>query len=113
MFPELKRLVSPDLERGTLPPNPKDCSVFLEAEVGPVGAEGADIFGFTVVTPEAVAKCRERRWGRGYLLLMEFTWEEAEQAVSRLLAQCTGASWQEIAWKLNKELLWEFDGYRE
>ena len=113
MFPELKRLTSPDLEHGTLPPNPKDCLVFLEAEIGSGEMEAADIFGFTVVTPKAVAKCRGRHWGRGYLLLPEFTWEEVEQALSRLLAQCVGPSWQEIAWRLNKELLWEFDGYRE
>lgn len=113
MFPELKNLTSPDLERGVQPPDPTNCAVFLEAEIGPDGAEGGEIFGFTAVTPQAVSQCHERHWGRGYLLLPEFTWEEVEQALSRLLAQCAGASWQEIAESLNKELLWEFDAYRE
>jgi len=113
MFPELKWLTSPDLEQGTRPPNPKNCSIFLEAGIGSGEVEGADIFGFTVVTPAFVAKCQEKRWGRGYLLLPEFTWEEVEQALSRLLSHCVGASWQEIAGKLNRELLWEFDGYRD
>lgn len=113
MFPELKGLASADLEREGLPPEPKNCSVFLEAEIGPSGAEGGERFGFTAITPQAVAQCPERRWGRGYLLLPEFTWEEVGQALSRLLAQYGGASWQEIAGKLNKELLWEFNSYRE
>ena len=62
MFPELKSLTSPDIEPGTQPPNPKNCSIFLEAEIGSGEAEGADIFGFTVVTPAFVAKCQGRHW---------------------------------------------------
>ena len=62
MLPELKWLTSPDLEPGTRPPNPKNCSIFLEAGIGSDGVEGADIFGFTVVTPVSVAKCQGRRW---------------------------------------------------
>jgi hypothetical protein len=48
--PVLKSLLSPDVERPALPPEIENCSVFLQAGIGPNNSEGEEIFSFTVVT---------------------------------------------------------------
>ena len=41
--PQLKTLMSVDLERPSLPNDPDNCEVFLEATIGPDGSDAADI----------------------------------------------------------------------
>jgi Immunity protein 8 len=112
IFPEVKSLVSPDLDYGVAPPNPQECTVYVEAEIGPKNGEGAEIFSFTCVTPAALAALSGRRWGRGYLILDFFSWRSVEEALANLLCHCSADSWNEVATKLNKELHWEFENYR-
>jgi hypothetical protein len=112
LFPELRSVLSLDLDFGSMPPDPSHCSVLIDAEIGVKGQNGASRFGFTAITPSAISARNERRWGRGYLILPEFSWDAVSQALQRLLAQSSGPSWEAIAAKLNKELLWEFDNYQ-
>ena len=83
--PELKSFLSPDLNRPALPPAPEDCSVLVEAGIGPKGEAGAEIFTFCVVTPKFLAREVLPRWGRGLLIINEFSWASAEHALQRLL----------------------------
>jgi hypothetical protein len=52
------------------------------------------------------------QWGRGTLIVESFSWADVERMLVRLLAQASGETWQEVAQTLNKELRWEFEGYR-
>ncbi len=56
MFPVLKALHSPDYDPPDLPPDPRDCIVLVEVDIGPKDEPGADIFQFVVVTPSALAR---------------------------------------------------------
>jgi hypothetical protein len=110
---EIKSIMSPDLESGAVPDEADHCSVFLEVEIGESGKEGADIFSFTVVTPKFLASNAQARWGRGYLIVDEFSWTGVESMLARLLQRVRGDSWPEVANELAKELNWEFEGYQE
>ena len=111
--PQLKTLMSIDLERPTLPDDPDDCEVFLQAMIGPDDSDASEIFAFTVVTPAAFSREKRFRWGRGLLIVPSFSWVTVDHAIERLLAHCSRASWAEVAQQLNQNLHWEFDNYRE
>ena len=113
MKAELKGLVSPDLTKPHTPDDPGNCAVLMEAELGPKGQEGAEIFTFVVVTPKWLEANVECRWGRGYLLVPEFSWHELERMLGRLVSATSGESWDEIANSLSKFMDWEFERYEE
>ena len=111
--PQLKTLISLDLERPRLPDDPDDCEVFLEATIGPDSSDASEIFAFSVVTPTALSRETRFRWGRGLLIIPTFSWEAVDHALARLLAHCSRDSWAQVAQQLNQNLHWEFDNYRE
>lgn len=106
--PELKYLCSPDLDRDELPADPDDCAVFCEADIGPVGIDEANIFGFTAVTPRFLARETDAHPGRGCLVVPRFTWEAVKAALEKLVADATRPTWEEVAVELNRTLEWEF-----
>jgi len=111
-IPVLHSLSSPDLERGQLPEDPTSCAVVLNAEIGPASG-GAENFSFTVVTPDQVLAAGGVRWGRGYLIVEQFSWDAIDRAISKLLPFADRPTWRESAVQLAKEMHWEFDGYSE
>jgi hypothetical protein len=111
--PEIKSLISPDLDRPRLPDDPQHCSIFCEATIGPKDSEGEEIFGFQVVTPSALTPHDRFQWGRGLLIVDSFSWETVDLALARLLAHASRHSWNEVAGELAKSLNWEFENYRE
>ena len=84
----------------------------LQASIGPKGAEGEELFEFQVVTPSFLAKEGLPRWGRGLLIVEQFSWETVDRALERLLARAQRNTWAEVAVVLNHELHWEFDNYQ-
>lgn len=111
MYARVKSIMSPDLDYGSLPDDPENCCVLIEVEIGPSESEGAEVFSFEVVTPAAVKSLPAPSWLRGYLLLPEFSWAGIEEAVNKLVTQCTGSDWGEVSNKLSRTLGWEFEGY--
>ncbi len=110
--PDIKSILSHDLEYGKEPPDSEDCSVVIEVEIGPKEQEGADIFSFEVITPKFLMRKAETRWGRGCLIVDSFSWSVVENAVQKLLSHCARQTWQEVATEIGKELHWEFESYR-
>jgi len=112
IYPEIRQIHSPDLEPPNLPQDPSDCEILFRMLIGPKDGEGEETFNFTVVTAARFAKGSEARWGRGKLIVAAFDWSAVAEAVAKLLAQCARPTWGEVVAELNKELLWEFDGYK-
>jgi hypothetical protein len=110
--PEIRHIRSPDLEPPNLPANPTDCEIVFHVLIGPMDGDGEEAFSFTVITAARFAAASEARWGRGKLIVAAFEWAVVVQAVAKLLAQCARPTWGEVVAELNKELLWEFDGYK-
>ena len=110
-IPVLKSLSSIQLDSDALPPDPSDCVVTIDAEIGFGDLPGADRFSFDVVSPSALARDDLPRWGRGYLLVPEFSWDAVRRAVAKLLLHADRATWPEAASELGKEMRWEFEHY--
>lgn len=104
------RLHSPDIDIGVLPADPSDCAVLVQAMIGPDDAPGEESFDLLVVTPAALERLAPR-WGRGLLVLKQFSWDEVRRHVDRLVAQCQERSWPDAARQLARWTDWEFDGY--
>lgn len=111
-IPVLHYLSSPDLERDQLPEDPRSCAIVMNAEIGPERG-GADSFQFVVVTPNRLLEGAPVRWGRGFLVVEEFSWDAVEHALRRLVMHAGRKNWGDSARELAKELNWEFDGYTE
>lgn len=109
----IRSLVSPDLPNGDLPSDPDDCSVLIEAEIGAAGLPGADVFSFQVVTPKYLMRESLPRWGRGLLIVPQFTSPAVESSLQKLLMHATRSEWSAVAAELAKELHWEFEHYSE
>ena len=65
-----------------------------------------------MITAGRFVKDAEAQWGRGKLIVATFEWAAVIQAVAELLAQCARPTWGEVVTELNKELIWDFDGYK-
>jgi hypothetical protein len=109
---EVKSLFSIDLGEGELPGSPECCCVNIWADIGIQGKEGADQFNFYVITPAYLMTHPEVRWGRGYLLMPEFSWKEIKRMLERLVSSISASSWEEAAAKLCNYLEWEFENYQ-
>ncbi len=112
IIPELKRLFSSDIERPDLPIDQEDCVVVIDAAIGPKGEKGEELFSFVVATPKGLSREFLPRWGRGLLVVSEFSWIAVEHALQRLMMHAQRKTWPEVAAALNHELRSEFDNYQ-
>src|SRR5712691_3718062 len=112
IYPEIRRIHSPDLKPPNVPEDPSDCEILIQVLIGPKDGEGEEAFGFTVVTPLHLARGSEPQWGRGRLIVPRFDWPAVAQAIAKLLARCACPTWREVKIELSKELLSEFDGQK-
>lgn len=104
--PQLRNIVSPNLEPPNLPEDPLDCEVLFQAMVGPADGDGGEIFVFAVVTPVRLARTPEATWGRGRLIVPKFDWELVVLAVAELLVECAADDWSEVVAQLDRSLRW-------
>jgi hypothetical protein len=108
----LKGLDSYDLPDGrSLPPDPANCSININASIGEEDREGADLSSFTFVTPAWLASNSDR-WTtlRHTLVVHEFSWELAEEALSELIDSIEASNWEGLAEKFGRYGAWEFEG---
>jgi hypothetical protein len=71
--PIIVSLRSPDLPEDGLPADPDDRYVTVEAEIGASGEPASDISSFQVVTPRYLARDIVPVWGRGLLIVEQFS----------------------------------------
>ena len=100
-------------------PDSEDCFGFwCEASIGRSDGEGADLFQFCVCTPAWLIE--ERRRGlidevsllRGLILVFSYDYEAVVNLVQAYARSCEGKTWGEIAAKLSRVGLWEFEDYQ-
>src|ERR1041384_2057180 len=65
IYPEIRNILSPDLEPPNLPDDPTDCEVAFQVLVGPKDGSEEEVFSFTVVTPVRLAQAVAGRGGGG------------------------------------------------
>jgi hypothetical protein len=87
----------------------------LRAMFGPVGEDASESFQIQVCTPKWLhARCDggEIVIGRHTLIVGEFSFIQIHDYLRALGRRCSGSNWAEIAQKLSRYGLWEFEDYR-
>jgi len=118
MRAEIKNLFSlniDDLERFA-PSDPEVFHIPIRLIAGPQAGEGEESFDFEVCSPGWLAT--EVAEGkvvllRHRLLMKSFNFGAVRNFVERYVHGCEGATWKEVATKLAKLGLWEFEDYQE
>ncbi|MDD1020248.1 immunity 8 family protein [Pseudomonas sp. TNT2022 ID1048] len=116
MNAELKRLHSPDVYdlENYKPESPANFSFLLQAMIGPVGEDGGESFDIEVCTPKWIEEnCAQDVViiGSHYLIVREYNYKKIIESIRIFLLGCAGEDWGEVARKVSRLGLWEFEGY--
>src|SRR4051812_21882126 len=112
----LRRLHSPDVaDLPAFAPESAEFGFLLQLMIGPEDGDGEESFDLVVCTPGWLAQRLVDRplLGRGYLFVQEYRFQALESYLRRLVEQVEGTSWGEVAGKLSRFALWEFEDYQE
>jgi Immunity protein 8 len=104
----------PDLEQGAQF-DPANVRELVEVCAGPSDGPGEEYFCLTVCTPAALAEVLEDQpllVGRHWLFVAEFDAKAVELFLRRAVERIEGPTWAEVAAKIGRLGLWEFEDYR-
>lgn len=90
--------------------------VWIEFEVGPLGEEGGDLFQLLACTPDWLIGEVERsgaRWGRALLIVPRIQSDEIVNQIESQLSRLSASTWIELATKISRIAIWEFEDYVE
>ncbi len=112
----IRSLHSPDVSiRTFVPDNPVDVYIFVEFEIGEVGAQGRDIFSVVVATPEALRRRSENNKfllaSHGVMVVSYFSFDELRASLEGIVASCWKGDWQRSVENLRRYFMWEYDGF--
>ncbi|MEJ1403456.1 MAG: immunity 8 family protein [Candidatus Sedimenticola sp. (ex Thyasira tokunagai)] len=118
MNPELKRLHSPDVDdlESYRPEVADKFGFLLQAMIGPEGKEGEESFDIEVCTPrwlEETYDVDEIVMGRHHLIVREYNYQRLVKSIQEFLKGCVGEDWGEVAGKVSRLGMWEFEDYVE
>jgi hypothetical protein len=116
MKAELKRLHSPDVDiRSYNPDSNESFCVLVQALYGPVGIDAEESFDFVICNPIWLKnECSRNQIisGRSLIIVQFFRYREIELYLRSLVESLNEPNWSDIAIKLNRHGLWEFEDYR-
>jgi len=115
MKAKLKRLHSPDVDLPNYWPEDTRCFGFLlQFFVGPENEDGDDSFSITVCTPRWLEREKSDGmfFGANHLIVSEYDLASIEAFLKRYCERCSGETWPELAMKIGRIALWEFEDYR-
>ena len=118
MKAELRSLDCPDLDYQGLdaPPDLDNFYLNFGAGIGPAGKIGKEFFQIQVCTPRWLVDELEHEpylFGRLLLIVSHWDMQVIRGALEALCERTEGDTWDQIAEKLTRFTLWEFDEYRE
>jgi len=99
-----------------IPDNFEDFGCVFGVTVGPANSEGGELFYCTVCTPKWLARACEKDgfvWGRHHLVVPEYNLKAITRTITKFVENCSGDSWAEVAGRVGRIALWEFEDYRE
>ena len=114
----IKGFHCPDIQdlEGYKPKEPDCFSFLLQLAVGPLDGPGEESFQVEVCTPAWLAKTFEESpiiMGRHFLIVREYDIQRILSFVDLYIKRCSGDNWEEIALKVGRLGLWEFEDYSE
>ena len=114
MRAEVRHVRFPDLESGQ-PFDPLNTVQLAEVYVGVVGEPGEEQYQVSACTPAALADVLARQpflVGRHRLFVAEFSPATVEAALRKLIGNVEATSRADLAQKVGRIGLWEFEDYR-
>jgi len=118
IYPEMKHILSPDVDdlETYCPEDAESFGFLLQLIIGPKNQKGEESFDVMVCTPKWLSQHfgkDEIILGRHYLILFEYNYQRLINHINKYLQQCSGETWHEVAVKVGKLGLWEFEDYHE
>lgn len=113
MRAEVKYFEWPDLERGGTSASEQKSTLLVFA-AGPLNGPGEETFQATVCTPDAITDMIQRDGvviGRHQLLVDSIDVTRVENTVRDRLRRIDGPTWPDLAAKIGRIGLWEFEDY--
>lgn len=98
-----------------IPEDPTCFGLWVEMRVGFEGG-ASDDFRILVCTPAWLKKVYEKNslvWGRHILLVFECNLCLVKAEIIRRVEACSGDTWLNVAQKINRFAVWEFEDYQE
>ena len=113
----VRRIHSPDIDLVTgQVEDPEDFGILLQVMVGPVDGPGEESFDVMVCTPAWLARrVREQGpvIGRHYLIVDAYDRDKIEGFLRRRIESLEAEDWGELARKIGRIGMWEFEDYSE
>ncbi len=118
MKAEIKAIFSTDIENLELfQPNEEDNFSFpLRLLVGLKDEDGEESFDIIVVTPKWLIANHlksEIIFGRHYLIVFEYNYQNILKRLEKYINSLDGNSWEDFALKIARIGYWEFEDYKE
>lgn len=115
---ELKGIINSDIDdlASFYPEDRANFGLTLQLMVGPKGTEGADSFQIQVCTPAWLTHYFNHDdiiVARHFLIAFEYDYQRLINRINKYLASCSGNTWAEVANKVSRLGLWEFEDYQE
>jgi hypothetical protein len=98
------------------PEDPKCFGLWVEMRVGPDNEEGAHDYRFIVCTPDWIKQeygWEKSVWGRHMLIVFNYDLNLIAERVRSYVESCTGKDFWEMAQKISRIALWEFEDYHQ
>ncbi|MCF7484267.1 immunity 8 family protein [Vibrio sp. J1-1] len=115
MKAKLKRIYSPDVDFDSFwPEDTENFGFLLQAMIGPEGEDGEESFGIQVCTPEWLKSRYSENdvlFGRHMMIVFDYDIDRIKSHIVKYCDRCVGDNWSDIASKLSRIGLWEFEDY--
>jgi hypothetical protein len=116
MRAEIKDMWSPDVDDlEAYQPEDSDCfGLALDLMIGPHELDGMESFQLTLCTPQWLIGKYSRDdviIGRHFLIVFEYNYDRIVHRIRSYVEHCTGDTWHEVAEKVARLGLWEFEDY--
>lgn len=118
MNAELKDIFSLEIDcalAAYVPNEPTTFAVGIRMLIGLPDTDASETFDVTVCTPAWIAAeltAERLMWGANLLVVETYDYATIELAIRNRIAQATGSTWVQIAQKISRWALWEFEDYR-
>jgi len=117
MKAKVKGIHSPDIFdlASYIPNDAEKFSLLLQIMVGPADSDGEESFDIEVCTPQWLIETYQKNdvlIGRHYLIVFEYNYDRIISRIVSYISSCEGKTWHELAEKIGRLGLWEFEDYQ-
>jgi len=118
MKAKIKEFSSPDVYDlvNFIPDKVDNFCFYLEISVGVENEIGSEQFGITICTPIWLLENKPNDailFGRSYLIVFRYNYYKIYEKIKSYIENLNGNSWEDLAWKICRIGIWEFEDYQK